>query len=76
MEQPTKSKRTFTKRVTTVALLWAMSMATYTLVKNPDLYIASLTALLPFMVAIIGAYQGTGHADYRAALKSMGDQDD
>lgn len=70
MTEKPKAKRTFTKRITVGVLLWAMAMSTYTLIYQPDLYVGALAGILPFMVAVIAGYQGTGHADYRATLRA------
>ena len=70
MEPKPNANRTFTKRLTVGVLLWAMAMSTYTLIYQPDLYVGALAGILPFMIAVIGAYQGTGHADYRATLNA------
>lgn len=75
MTEKPKAKRTFTKRITVTVLLWAMGMSTYTLIYQPDLYVGALAGILPFMVAVIGAYQGTGHADYRATLNARAEAD-
>jgi hypothetical protein len=74
IEKPT-TNRTFTKRITVAVLLWAMGISTYTLIYQPDLYVGALAGILPFMIAVIGAYQGTGHADYRATLNARAEAD-
>lgn len=71
VEKP-KTKRTFTKRITVMVLVWAMAISIYTMIVNPELFVGAMAGILPFMISVIGAYQGTGHADYRAMLNAQG----
>lgn len=65
-----KPKRLFTKRVTVLALVWAMCLATAALIFRPEYYEATLTWMVPLILGVLGAYQGVGHADLRTMAQA------
>lgn len=70
---PPKPKRVYTRRITTLVVVWAMGISTYTMIYEPSLFESALAELCLLILGVVGAYQGTGHADLRATLQAQPD---
>lgn len=63
-----KPSRRFSKRITVAVMAWGMVTTWLAMFLTPDLAPVVIPTAAGAVTLALGAYMGTGHADYRATL--------